>query len=626
MAPAGRDRALLLDQATRATSAPAHRDGVERDRHAGNTTRPGDIFQAFADANRGGVQVGGKQRLQRAASADIRRRVNDLRHESRFIRLTDKVKDVNGHAFAEPRAIPRTHNLSQSWGGPTKHRHKGMKIKSAANLEDKSPPPLAVQGGQAQALRTLQHMMGGGREEKATKQDGKAGPAAQIRTMRSSLACLLSAGLAKATENPLHHHEEELIIDPHHYHEGVTTAPLEEDIGIATVISDDSQGLLLDFAGFILDLGGGSLKGAWEKIDAEFSGRLSLMDWVLGLDNAGYDGQDGDAETIFRHFDQDGNAFVTLREFHHLQPYLGIVLAAATRKQCNIEQENKVRASDMRRRISLQQRMTDRASRQSHWPGQEKTSFIVDHAGVSNSTIVETPMKHERPETPAQIINRIMVFANGSPSHTGVYLRFPRPVRDMQDLYSLLDRVCRPLVGRICAVFDQSLNQLQATSALREGAWYLVKGEEKLAPPVLFLRYRAARGAPKLVPPIQAGPFRASTASSNLSRNPGFDITWRPGTSPACICTEQIQESREASCSLEVAFVWPEKAAVATADSLWRRADSRVDAQHAEASKSAFREPQASTQPRGGLHVSTQTLPLQHRPQRLDKTATPNLT
>ena len=115
------------------------------------------------------------------------------------------------------------------------------------------------------------------------------------------------------------------------------------------------------------------------------------MDWVLSLDNAGYDGQDGDAETIFRHFDQDGNAFVTLREFHHLQPYLRIVLAAATRKQCNIEQENKVRASDMRGRISLQQRMTDRASRQSHWPGQEKTSFIVDHAGVSNSTSWSAP-------------------------------------------------------------------------------------------------------------------------------------------------------------------------------------------------------------------------------------------
>eukprot|EP00746_Dinoflagellata_sp_MGD_P168015 gnl/MRDRNA2_/MRDRNA2_99085_c0_seq1.p1 gnl/MRDRNA2_/MRDRNA2_99085_c0~~gnl/MRDRNA2_/MRDRNA2_99085_c0_seq1.p1 ORF type:complete len:616 (+),score=118.99 gnl/MRDRNA2_/MRDRNA2_99085_c0_seq1:52-1899(+) len=560
MAPSGRDRSLerakaKLERVARAASAPARRDGFERDRHAGNTLRPGDIFQAFAEANRQGVQVGGRQRMHRAASADLKRRVKDLRHESRFIRLTDKVKEVNGHAFADPRTIPRTQNLSQSWGGPSRPRPKEGKMKSPVKSEEKSPSPMIVQGGQVQALRSLQQMMGGGKGKEDKAMDGKAGVSQGqvLRTMRSSLACLLSAGLAKATEST--------HVDPRADAESADSgddkandAPAEEEVTLQKAMEDNDQGLILDFAGFILDLGGGSLRAAWRKIDTECIGRLALVDWVVGLESVGYEAQDGEAEQIFRSLDQDRNSFLTLRDFQHLQPFLGIVLAAATRKQHTIESESKDDASKKnlqggnsaeisRESMHSIRVKSERSRRQSHWPGQEKRSeeTLVDDISMhgsqtrSSSSMIHPVLNTTNSKMPEVLkpvpskVNCIMVFVNGSPSHTGVYLRFPRPVRDMQDLCSLLDRVCRPLVGRITAVFDQSLKPVQAISVLKEGGWYVVKGEEKLAPPVLFLRHRAARGAHVLL----GSPVRASTAPSDQTFNAGLDDTIRPGTSPA---------------------------------------------------------------------------------------------
>lgn len=406
---------------------------------------------------------------------------------------------------------------------------------------------MSIPGGQIQELRTLQHMMGGGKDEKAAKKDGKANQEEQPTRVRSSLANLLSSGLAKAKKQD---------------HDDSESASSEEDVtlgdlSVAIPKEDNTQGLLLEFASFVLDLGDGSLRAAYSLIDTEHIGRLTLVDWVVGLDNVGYQGGSGNAESVFRSLDMDSHGWLTLRDFQNLQPYLGIVLAAASRKKFNIEQaQRKSEAMPVWERSSTMQRghelKKERGRRQSHWPGQEakratgqaaKTESQVDQTNLpeayqtmSAQFAVTGLKKHERETLPCKV-NRIMVFVNGLPNNTGVYLRFPRPITDMQDLYNVLDRVCRPLVGRICAVHDQNLRQLQWVSELREGAWYLVKGEENIAPPVMFLQHKGARGAP-LLSPLQGQQQRSSTAPTfntfDQSLHNEFDVTTiRPDTSPA---------------------------------------------------------------------------------------------
>jgi len=82
----------------------------------------------------------------------------------------------------------------------------------------------------------------------------------------------------------------------------------------------------------------------------------------------------------------------------------------------------------------------------------------------------------------------LLLFRNADRLHAGETCFLPRwPLPSLRDLLEACGRACTPVVGPVESLLTTDLQLVRSLQEVKTGSVYLLKGHERLAPPLLFL-------------------------------------------------------------------------------------------------------------------------------------------
>lgn len=373
--------------------------------------------------------------------------------------------------------------LQSSWSSPDIHGNQSnSRDKRHKDGKDSSADQLSRTRSVLQEVKSLRKMMQKVEEEQKAKQEPP----------------IVRPTVADPVDKSFHMAQRELF--------AMDDDDDEEEVKETGIEPTDAA--LAKFAEFVLVLGDGTLRGAFQALDPTGTGRVNAWDFTEFLKDHGFM---GDADIAFRGLDEDQKGWIGLRDFQHLLPFMVLVQQQATQRRNSIEKKSKDLMKNFSFYLELppqtRRTLSSKDSTLSLLPAElsVESKTAVSHRVASSGRSMVGPMK-------------VKLFTNSNPCDTGVPLFVARPPRNMKHLFELCDGVCRPFVGKVCKLYDQSLRIVRSPAILGEGCAYLACGLEPLAPPAHFFnegKTASAGASPSASMVPESG--RASTAPTSKS-------------------------------------------------------------------------------------------------------------
>eukprot|EP00746_Dinoflagellata_sp_MGD_P004660 gnl/MRDRNA2_/MRDRNA2_109022_c0_seq1.p1 gnl/MRDRNA2_/MRDRNA2_109022_c0~~gnl/MRDRNA2_/MRDRNA2_109022_c0_seq1.p1 ORF type:complete len:579 (-),score=126.30 gnl/MRDRNA2_/MRDRNA2_109022_c0_seq1:187-1923(-) len=442
-----------------------------------------NIFKSYAEAEERKARTGESTSSKniRITSADLKRRAQFLGRRAQMARLQTQVQ----HSWSSP-DMHEHHSRSKGRQKSSKH-HTASENWQKARQFAWVVGEVRAHGAVLHDVKSLNKMLQKAEEEQ--KQAEKP----QVRPTMVDV-------MTKTYDSSLAQHEFFGALDDDD----------DEDEGEDNSI-EPTDAALAQFAEFVIQLADGTLRGAFTAMDPKGTGRVKAWEFTEFLNISGFM---GDPEVLFRALDQDSKGWIGLRDFRHLGPFMVLVQQHATQRRNSIEKKAKELSKGFEHLVAspLQTELS------------AESKHAVPQQVVSLGRSLIGPMK-------------VKIFTNAIPHDIGVSLFLARTPRDMKHLFELCDRVCRPKVGKVRLLYDQSLRVIRDPASLEEGCAYLACGLEPLSPPALFLNGES-------IPDTMVPEFsRASTAPDSKS----FDLNLQSHPSDSRASTAPLSKSRNSS-------------------------------------------------------------------------------
>lgn len=465
---------------------------------AGTFESEGNIFKSYADAEERRLRTGQSltHKKVRLNSADLKRRVQILGRRALMARIQGSMPAYETRGNSRD----KDHDV---------HAHKLSKAVPGWVWGDK----VVVHGQVMSEVKVLNKML-----QKAEKEEEEKTHQPQPRKVRTSM---IEALRGKGFDSM---NQAELF--------GMGDDDEEEEEEVCG--ADPSDTALAQFAEFVIEMGNGTLRGAFEIFDSNSGGRVNAWDFTEYLKDHGFV---GDPEALFRALDNEERGWIGLRDFQKLGPFMALVQENATRRRNSLEK------SSLELMKALEKGRGE-MSRQMEMPRQTSVAELPSPAAeVSVESKTSSPQRGPLRSVVGPV--RIKLFTNATPNHTGVSCfvgTAAKPAKDMKALFQLCDRVCRPMGGPVRLLYDQRLRVIRDPAALKDGCSYLACGMEPLSPPPLFLKdkftpldYPMAATAPSL---SRASTAPVLNARSHLHSEPSYSNS-RAATAP--LSQSQVQ-------------------------------------------------------------------------------------
>jgi len=325
-----------------------------------------------------------------------------------------------------------------------------------------------------------------------------------------------------------------------------------------------AQEAIYDLLEFLLR-DSGSLEDVFDKIDRNGNGMLSSAEFSSWLKDSGFD---GDCRLLWRLLNVDQDGLLNRQEFLNLKPYMQ---QAISRQQQQISGEtvdlqditkdelhdsqvdaggrHGGRGMEADECLPLTSTAGDRQPLSVPTSPQESGRCRLQSFGSADDGQQEQQQQQQQRQQNLKTLSNIsqmsiskwqpalipqtlalLLFRNADRLHAGETCFVSRwPLPSLRDLLEACGRACRPVVGPAESLLTTALLPVRSLREVKNGGVYLLKGHERLAPPLLFLDHPE----PQRLASSASAPSLRSLSMSRLKMQADREFRCSsPGSSP----------------------------------------------------------------------------------------------